>query len=88
MRFMACFAAQSIDNAAIGDCDQPRAERPFRVVGVADHVNGQQNVLHGVFYVAWLLKASRCQRTKIRGHVLQESPIGLTITVLRARHEL
>src|SRR5258705_464864 len=53
---LACFqtgrAAQPIDEAAIGNCDQPRAEGSFGIVSMADHVNGQQQILHGIFYVA------------------------------------
>jgi hypothetical protein len=59
---LACFrtglAAQPIDEAAIGNCDQPRAEGPSGIVRVAYHVNGQQHILHGIFYVACMLEAS------------------------------
>jgi len=44
----ASLAAQPVDDAAMGNSDEPRAERSLRVVGMAYHVNRDQHVLHRI----------------------------------------
>ncbi len=59
----ACRAAstQPVYRAAVGDADQPRTERPRRIVGVPDRMEGEQDVLHCIFDVPMVLVPSSDQ---------------------------
>src|SRR6266852_2545734 len=79
-------AAKTVDDAAIGDRDEPRTERPRRIVGVPYGVHREQHFLHYVLDVAGILKVPRGDRTKIRRDVLEQAPVGLPVAALRASH--
>src|SRR6266851_5825181 len=79
-------AAKPVDDAAIGDRDEPRTERPRRIVGVPHGVHREQHLLHRVLDVAGNLKVPRGDRTKIRRDVLEQAPIGFPVAALRASH--
>ena len=42
----ASLASKPVDHASIGDGQEPRPERSAGIVGVTDHVDRQQHVLH------------------------------------------
>src|SRR6266852_7618802 len=79
-------AAKTVDDAAIGDRDEPRTERPRRIVGVPYGVHREQYLLHRVLDVAGILKVPRGDRTKIRRDVLEQAPVGLPVAALSASH--
>ncbi len=70
-------APQPVDDAPVGDGDQPRPERTAGIIGVADGVDRQQHVLHRVFDIAGLAKASRRQRAQIGRDVFEQRAIGM-----------
>src|SRR5262249_30269347 len=76
-----------VDDAAIGNCRQPRAKRPTWIVSMADHMNGQQHVLHRILYIGWLFEAARGERPDVRCYTFQECSIGLAVAVLRPCHQ-
>src|SRR5437899_2826336 len=79
-------AAKPVDDAAIGDRDEPRTERPRWIVGVSYGMHRQQHLLHRVLDVAGILKVPRCDRTKIRCDVFEQAPVGVPVATLRASH--
>src|SRR5258708_24197695 len=79
-------AAKPVDDAAIGDCDEPRTERPRRIVSVAHGVHREQHFLHRVFDVPRVPKVPCGDRAKIRRNVLEQTPVGIPVAGLRACH--
>src|SRR5215472_5277287 len=90
-RHLSCLAtrlaAQPVDDTPISYCRQPRAKRPTCIVSMADHMNGQQHVLHRILYVGWLFEAACGERSDIGGYLFQEVSVGPAVAVLRPRHQ-
>src|SRR5260221_1828265 len=79
-------ASKPVDDAAIGDRDEPGTERPCRIVGVPHGVHREQHFLHRVFDVPRILKVPCRDGTKIRRDVLEQAPVGIPVAGLRASH--
>src|SRR5216117_3732753 len=79
-------AAKTVDDAAIGDRDEPRTERPCRIVSVPHGVHREQHFLHRVFDVPRIPKVPCRDRAKIRRNVLEQAPVGIAVAGLRACH--
>src|SRR5262249_55583959 len=79
--------AEPIDEAAIGDRDQPRAEGAGRIVSLPDGVDGQQNVLHRGLSIARVTIPRCCNGTLLRRHLLAEVAIAPAVAILGARHQ-
>ncbi|MCC2663559.1 MAG: hypothetical protein K0R41_829 [Geminicoccaceae bacterium] len=80
-------ATKPVDNAPPSDRDEPGAERPAWIVGVAHSVECQEDVLHDVVGLAGQGAVPRCQRAKIGRDVLEQAPISGPVAILRARHQ-
>src|SRR5712664_3649160 len=50
-------------------------------------MDGQQNVLDGVFHVVWIAVPPRRERTQVGHDVLQKLVIGGSVAILGAGHE-
>ena len=81
-------APQPVDNAPVGDGDQPGPERTAGIIGMADGMDRQEDVLYRVFDVAGVAKTSRRQRAQIGRDVFEQDTIGAAVAVLCAGHEL
>src|SRR5260221_14627009 len=79
-------AAKPVEGAAIGDRDEPRTERPRRVVGMAYGVHSQEHLLYYILDIAGILEVPRGDRTEIRRDGLEQAPVGLPGAGLRPSH--
>src|SRR5262249_44829919 len=83
----ATLAAEPIDEATVGDRDQPWCKRPGRIVGLPNGMDGQQDVLHCVFNVT-AIRGPRCGKgAKIPRDLLQQPMIGGSVALLSAGHQ-
>lgn len=76
-------AAQRVDRAARDDRGQPRLDRPARLVGVADPVQGQQRLLDDVLDLLVRAAAAARDGAGERQDRLQEGAVGVRIPLLR-----
>src|SRR5436190_11345756 len=83
----AALSAQPIDESPAGDRNQPRPERPSRVVGLPDGMDRKQNILDCVFHVVWIAVSPRRERTQVGHDFVQETIVGGSVAILGAGHE-
>src|SRR6516162_2955646 len=86
-RFPPRVAAQPVDDAPIGYRRQPRTKGSTWIVSMADHMNGQQHVLHRILCVGWLFKTACGERLDVRCYSFQQCSIGHPVAVLRPSHQ-
>jgi len=83
----AALTAQSINEASVGDRNQPWRKRPGRIVRVPDRMDGQQDVLNCILNVAEVAVPSCRKRPQMQRDPLQEPMISGSVTLLGASHQ-
>src|SRR6266851_2637657 len=80
-------AAQPVDYPAMRDGNQPWAEGPAWIVGVADSVDRQQYVLNRVLDIRRIAMVSGHEGAQVSGDLVEELPIGGLVALLGVGHQ-
>src|SRR5260370_6868392 len=82
----ATLPAQPVDDATMRDGDEPRSEGSARIIGMADRVHRQQDVLNCVLHIRWISVMPCDQGAQISSDLVKEFSIGGLIAVLGPGH--